>query len=442
MGTKSILRLKVPSMQKNHPIRKTSPEGIIENSRLPLSRVPTRGTWWLTGLIVAFSSLALFAGCSKQAPPPPHAPAQVEAITIEPKDTPVVFEFVGQTQSSHQVEIRARVNGFLDKRTYTEGALVKNGEVMFKIDPKPFQAQLDAAQGALAQQQARLTTARANLARVKPLVQQDALSQKDLDDAVGQEQGAAAAVESAKANVEEAKLNLSYTTVYTPVTGLSSYARLQDGSYINQSNSLLTYVSQIDPIWVNFSLSENDMLKYKGQTAKGQLIVPKDENYEVEIKLADGSTFPKRGRITFADADFNQQTGTFLLRATIPNPVGMLRPGQFVRAYIHGMVRPKALLVPQRAVQQGSKGHFIWVINKEGKAESRPVVVGDWHGNDWIITEGLRAGDQVVVDGGLTLRPGDPVTIKAQAAAPEPAPASPAGKPESEKSKPGKTGRN
>jgi membrane fusion protein, multidrug efflux system len=432
-------------MEKKDPIMKTSPERIVNHRRPFLSKDPTREAWWLIGILVAFSSLALFTGCQKQAPPPPHPPAQVSVVKVEPKDTPIVFEFVAQTQSSHQVEIRARVNGFLDKRTYTEGALVKAGEVLFKMDPKPFQAQLDAAQGALAQQQARLTTARANLARVKPLVEQDALSQKDLDDAIGQEQGAAAAVESAKANVEEAKLNLGYTTIFAPVTGLSSYARVQEGSYVNQGNSLLTYVSQNDPIWVNFSLSENDMLKYRGQRKQGQLIAPKDEDYLVEIKLADGSIFPKRGRITFADADYNQQTGTFLLRATIPNPGGVLRPGQFVRAYIHGLVRPGAILVPQKAVQQGSKGHFIWVISKEGKAESRPVVVGDWIGNDWIINEGLQAGDQVVVDGGLTLRPGDPVTITAQAAASEPAPARPAAKPETEKtknSKNGKTGRN
>jgi membrane fusion protein (multidrug efflux system) len=432
-------------MEKNNPILKTSPEFLADHLKLYLSKVPTQTTLMFIGLLLAFSSLAVFTGCQKQAPPPAHPPAQVSVIKIEPKDTPMVVEFVGQTQSSHQVEIRARVNGFLDKRMYTEGALVKDGDVLFKMDPKPFQAQLDAAQGALAQQQARLTTAKANLARVKPLVEQDALSQKDLDDAVGQEQGAAAAVESAKANVEEAKLNLSYTTILAPVTGLSSYARVQEGSYINQGNSLLTYVSQNDPIWINFSMSENDMLKYREQAKKGQLIAPKDENFEVEVKLADDSIFPKRGRITFADAEYNQQTGTFLLRATVPNPGGVLRPGQFVRAYIHGMVRPKALLVPQSAVQQGPKGHFIWVINKEGKAESRPIVVGDWQGNDWIITQGLQAGDQVVVEGGLALQPGAAVTIKAQSSAPEQPPAAPAPKPaagKTEAGKSGKTGRN
>lgn len=366
--------------------------------------------------------LFLIVGCKKKDLPQARPPAQVSVIKVEPKDTPIVIEFVGQAQSSHQVEIRARVNGFLDKRTYVEGTLVHKSDVMFKMDPKPFQTQLDAAQGELAQQQARLRTAQANLARVKPLVEQDALSQKDLDDATGQEQTAAAAVESAKANVQQAKLNLGYTTITTPVTGLSSYARVQDGAYVNQSNSLLTYVAQIDPIWVNFSLSENDVLKYRGEAGRGQLVKPKEGAYEVEVELGDGSIFPKRGRITFADAEYNQQTGTFLVRATLPNPGGVLRPGQFVRVHVLGALRPKAILVPQRAVQQGAKGHFIWVVDKEGKAEPRPVVVGDWMGNDWFITQGLVAGDQVVVDGGLSLKPGEPVMVMVQASTVKPAP--------------------
>ena len=381
-----------------------------------------RSSFLFLFLTIFCLAVPLFVGCKKGDVSQVRPPAQVSVIKIIPQDTPLVVEFVAQTQSSHQVEIRARVNGFLDERTYVEGTLVHAGDIMFRMDPKPFQAQLDAAQGELAQQQARLRTAQANLARVKPLVEQDALSQKDLDDAIGQEQTAAAAVESAKANVEEARLNLGYTKIITPVTGLSSYARVQDGAYINQSNSLLTYVSQVDPIWVTFSMSENDVLKYRGEEARGQLVSPKEKAYEVEVELGDGSIFPERGRITFADAELNQQTGTFLVRATFPNPKDLLRPGQFVRARVHGAMRPKAILVPQRAVQQGGKGHFVWVINAENKAEQRPVVVGDWLENDWFITEGLNAGDRVVVDGGLTLRPGEPVMVMDRASTVKPAP--------------------
>ena len=392
-----------------------------------------RSSFLFLFLTIFCLAVPLFVGCKKGDVSQARPPAQVSVIKIIPQDTPLVVEFVAQTQSSHQVEIRARVNGFLDERTYVEGTLVHAGDIMFRMDPKPFQAQLDAAQGELAQQQARLRTAQANLARVKPLVEQDALSQKDLDDAIGQEQTAAAAVESAKANVEEARLNLGYTKIITPVTGLSSYARVQDGAYINQSNSLLTYVSQVDPIWVTFSLSENDVLKYRGEEARGQLVSPKEKAYEVEVELGDGSIFPERGRITFADAELNQQTGTFLVRATFPNPKDLLRPGQFVRARVHGAMRPKAILVPQRAVQQGGKGHFVWVINAENKAEQRPVVVGDWLENDWFITEGLSAGDRVVVDGGLTLRPGEPVMVMDRASTVKPAPDGRASKAEAKK---------
>lgn len=383
--------------------------------RHPLVRV----SWNLALLVTACAILVPLIGCKKETVKQALPPPQVSVVKIEPRDTPVVVEFVGQTQGSHQVEIRARVNGFLDKRTYTEGSTVRAGQVMFKMDPKPFQAQLDAARGALSQQQARLKTARANLARVKPLVQQNALSQKDLDDATGQEQAAAAAVEAAQAGVEQAKLNLGYTTIYSPVAGLSSYARVQEGAYINPQNSLLTYVVQANPIWINFSLSENDVLKYRGQAEQGRLIVPKNGAYVVEALLADGSSFPYRGRITFADADYNPQTGTFLVRATLPNPGVVLRPGQFVRVNLHGAIRPNAVVVPQRAVQQGAKGHFVWVVNKEGKAEPRPIVVGEQIGNDWFVSSGLRAGDQVVVDGGLALRPGEPVTIQTAQASPE-----------------------
>jgi membrane fusion protein (multidrug efflux system) len=225
----------------------------------------------------------------------------------------------------------------------------------------------------------------------------------------------AAAVVKAGAEVEQARLNLGYTTIYSPVNGFSSYARVQEGAYVNLQNSLLTYVVQADPIWVNFSVSENDMLKYRGQTEQGQLRVPRNGAYEVEVVLGDGSVFPQRGRITFADAEYNPQTGTFLVRATLPNPGAVLRPGQFVRVHLRGAVRPRAIVVPQRTVQQGAKGHFVWAVTKDGKAEPRPVTVGDWIGNDWFITSGLQAGDKVVVEGGMALRPGEPVRVKARA---------------------------
>jgi membrane fusion protein, multidrug efflux system len=357
-----------------------------------------------------------FTGCGKEEAKPQARPAEVFVVKIEPRDTPVTFEYVAQTQSSQQVEIRARVNGFLDKRVYTEGSVVKAGQVLFLMDKKPFQAQVDDAAAALARQNAALDTARLNLDRVKPLVAQTALSKKSLDDATGVYESYAAAVEQAKAQLALAQLNLSYCTIASPVAGITSAALQQDGAYISAANSQLTTVSVLSPIWVNFSLSENQLQSYRDQVARKLIISPGGENYEVEVILVDGSLFPHKGRITFTAPLFNAQTGTFLLRVTVANPNGTLRPNQFVRVRLNGALRPNAILVPQRAVQQGGKGHFVWVVSKEGKAESRPVLVGDWHGDDWFITEGLQAGEQVVVDGGLTLQPGVAVTAKPLAA--------------------------
>jgi membrane fusion protein (multidrug efflux system) len=370
------------------------------------------------GIFVAMAFLSPACESKKEASAPP--PPVVTVMEIVQRDVPIAFEFVAQTQSSHLVNIQARVSGFLDKRLYPEGAQVKEGQVLFQMDAKPFQVQLDQAKAALAKQEAALETARLNLERTKPLTEQNALSQKDLDDATGQYLSAAAATEQAKAQVESAKLNLSYTTITSPVTGLSSSAHQTDGTYINPQNSLLTTVSVLSPIWVNFSISENEMYKYRGQEAKGLLRAPNYKDYEVEIILVDGSVYPYIGRMTFAEPSYNAQTGTFLIRATVHNPDGVLRPNQYVRARLKGAIMPKAILVPQRAVQQGSKGHFVWVVGKENKVEQRPVIVGDWQGDDWFIYEGLRSGEQVVIDGGLTLRPGATVTIKPYGAGQKP----------------------
>lgn len=371
------------------------------------------GIRWGGAALVVFAAAVLISGCSKHeaAATGPHA-AEVSALTVKGQTVPVTFQFVGQTESSQQVEIRARVNGFLEKRVYTEGSFVKPGQVLFIMDKKPFEADLQAANGELAQQQARLTTARANLNRVKPLVADNALAAKDLDDATGQEQAAAAAVEAAKAKVSESTLNLGYTTINSPLAGLSSFAKVQDGAYISSANSLLTYVARLDPMRVNFSLSENESLRLRDEMNKGLLHGSPRDDYEVELVLADGSVFPAHGRITFADASFSQETGTFLLRAELPNPQGTLRPGQFVRVNVIGFSRPNAIIVPQRAVQQGPRGAYVWVADKENKAQQRPVTAGDWMGDQWLVSEGLKDGERVVVDGFLRLGPGLPVKVK------------------------------
>jgi membrane fusion protein (multidrug efflux system) len=358
------------------------------------------------GLLLMLA-VALVPGCGKNEPAPAaRPPVDVTTISVAPGDTPVTFEFVGQTQSSREVEIRGRVDGFLDKRLYKEGDLVRAGQPLFQMDRKPFEAALQSAKGQLAQQQAALDVAVANLGRVKPLAAQNAVSQKDLDEAVGNEQKAKAAVLAAQGQVQTAALNLGYTSIVSPLTGLSSSAKLQEGTYISPSNNLLTYVAQVDPIWINFSISENEILRFRDQAAKGLLRLPKDNNFDVQLVLADESTYPNRGKISFSDPSFSKDTGTFQVRSSFANPKGSLRPGQFVRVRVEGAVRPNAISVPQRAVQQGAKSHFVWVANKDGKAEQRIVDVGDWNGDNWFINQGLAAGDQVVVDGAIRVSPG------------------------------------
>jgi membrane fusion protein, multidrug efflux system len=373
------------------------------------------GACWRTALLAA--GLSVLAGCSEKPAAPPRPPTEVTAMTVAAQDTPVAFEFVAQSQSSREVEIRARVEGFLDKRLYTEGDLVKAGQVMFQIDPKPFEAALQSAQGQLAQQQARWEVTKLNLARVRPLAEQNAVSKKDLDDAIGNEQQAKAAVLAAQGQVRTAQLNLGYTTISSPLTGLSSFAKRQEGSFVTPGESgLLTYVAQMDPMWVNFSISENELLSYRDDIAAGRLKFPANSEFSVEVVLADGSVFPNKGRISFADPSFSKETGTFLVRSVVSNPKGSLRPGQFVRVLVKGATRPNAILVPQRAVLQGAKSHYMWVI-KDGKAEQRVVDVGEWHGDDWFILQGIKPGEQVVVDGAIRVAAGAPLKVVEKAPA-------------------------
>ena len=363
-------------------------------------------------LSLAVSVLLLACGEKPQAPPP--APPEVTVLKVEPKDTPVIFEFVGITESSQQVEVHSRVNAFLDDRLYTEGGIVKKGDVMFQMDPKPFQVQLDAANAALAEQKARLWTASADLKRVKPLAKAKAVSMKELDDSQGRVNAAAAAVEMAKAEVETAKLNLGYTTIYAPVTGASSFARVQNGAYVDQQDSLLTYVAQLDPIWIDFSVSEDKMLSVREQLKDGTLLhLEGVEGLNIKLVMADGSIYPETGQLFFQDANYSTDTGTFLVRATIGNPDEILRPGQFVQVQVVGYIRPKAIMVPQQAVLQGAKGFFVWVVDSGGKAQVRAVTVGDWHGDEWFISKGLKSGDQVVTDGLVRLAKETPVKIVA-----------------------------
>jgi membrane fusion protein, multidrug efflux system len=377
-----------------------------------LPRLPTAGA--LAAVLLAL------AGCGQEAAAPEARPApQVTVLTVQGQDIPFTPSFVAQTESSRQVNIVARVSGFLDRIAYQEGELVKEGQLMFQLDPKPFQAQLEAARGALQSQQARFATAQANLSRVKPLAEQNALSQSDLDRAQGEHDAAKAAVYSAQASLTQAELNLGYATIRSPVTGLAGRALQRQGAFINSmaESANLTYVAAIHPIWVSFSISQNQAARWAEEARLGQVRQPKSLDYEIDLVMPDGTPFPQKGRINFADPSFSPDTGSFTVRAVLPNPKMEMRPGMFVTALMKGAVRPNAIVVPQLAVQQGSNGHLVYVVNAEGNAELRPVVVGDYVGQkDIVITGGLKPGDRVIVDGVLKVVPGQPVKIAAPAA--------------------------
>jgi len=370
------------------------------------------------GLFV-ITALTLTA-CKKEEVTAPPVPVEVNAIKVEPQTVPVKTSFVAQVESSHQVEIVARVNGFLEKILYQEGDVVKQGQILFMMDQKPFIAQVEAARGALENTQAQLWTAQANLNRIKPLAELDAASKSDLDNAIGSVKSAQAAVHSAEARLDETELNLSYTEIKAPVTGVTGQALVREGTYLTAGpGGHLSYVAQIDPIWINFSVSQNQYAAAQQENAEGLRIPPPNSEYHVELKLSGGDKYPHSGKLNFVDPSFNTDTGTFLVRAELPNPEAKLQPGMFVEAIISGSTRPNALLVPQRAVQQSSNGHVVFVVSSQGTAEVRPVIVGDWVGQDWIIEKGLKPGEQVVTDGFQRLAPGAPVKVTDAKLAPE-----------------------
>ena len=352
-------------------------------------------------------------------------PAEVTVQTVAPQTFPVSFEYVGQTAGSKDVEVRARVTGIIEKRQYQEGSFVKAGQPLFTIDARPYQAQVAAANAEVARAQAQKAQADRELARLKPLAERKAIGQKEADDAASNADFAAAAVKSAQAKLAELALNLGYTKVVAPISGLSSRAQKSDGSLATANETLLTTISQIDPIWIVFNVSENEQLRLNRAVAAGQLQLPKDNAYDVTVQLSDGSAFPRQGRINFADTRVNPTTGTYEMRAEIPNSDGALKPGQFVRVILRGATRQNALAVPQVAVLDGPQGKFVYVAgkDKDGKdvALPRPVGVGDWVDargtNQWVIESGLKPGDPVIVNGIAKLMPGGP--IKLGAAAPE-----------------------
>ena len=365
--------------------------------------------------IVPVVLAAVLAACG-QAGSQPHGqmpPPEVAAVEVEAKRLPVAYEYTGQTAGYREVEVRARVTGILLKRNYREGELVKRGQSLFQIDPAPFQVAFARAEADLATAQARQAQAARDAERMKAVIDIKAVSRKEFDDAASAAQIAAAEVKAAQARVAEAKLNLDWTRVESPINGVSSRALRSEGTLVSGPDVLLTAVTQTDPIYVIFGIPESELLRIRRDVDAKRLQLPADGRFDVTVTLADGSVYGKAGKVDFADVRVNANTGTVETRAELPNPAGGLKPGQFVRARLAGAVRPAAITVPQRAVLEGPKGKFVYVVNAESKAEARPVQVGEWVGESWVIDSGLAPGDKVIVDGVLKIGPGAPVRVAA-----------------------------
>jgi len=359
----------------------------------------------------------LIAGCGSKAAAPAAAPAPVPArvVEVQPRSVPIVVEGVGSVEGSKEVEVRSRVTGTLKRTLYKEGDVVRAGAALFQIDPEPFEIALATAKSQLAQEQARNEQVRREAGRLKDLVAQRAISQKEFDDATSSAKLSDAAIDAAKQRVKQAELDLSYTNVVAPVGGITGRAQRSEGSLIavTGADSLLTTLSQVDPVWVRFSLSESDLAKLPG----GRL--SRDLNPEIRVVLPDGSQFPTKGRLNFAASTIDPRLATLQLRAEFPNGGAGLLPGQFVRVQLVAGKRDNVFLVPQVAVTQTETGYLVFALDAEGKAQLRPVKVGDWIGKDWTVLEGLKAGDKVVVDNLQKLRPGSQVSQVAQADPPK-----------------------
>lgn len=361
-----------------------------------------------------FLTILLLAGCSK-APSTESLPAipQVEFISVTTRTIPDEPEFIGQTEAFRPVEIRPQVSGIIKKVFFTEGRNVKKGDQLYLIDPVPFRAIYLSAKARVAQTQVRLDQAKQDLARVQPLLKQQAVSKKNVDDAVAEVGAAKAALEAAQSDLIKAKFDLDNTLITAPVDGRIGRSHFYEGRLVSAQTTLLATIDQLDPMYVNVSVPESYLLRRRRELAEHKVERPDIFQLRGLMTFSDGSIYPEEGVLDFSDVALRPETGTLQGRFVFPNPEGKgspgqsyFYPGQFVKVRIKGYSRIDAILIPQRAVQQGPTGSFVYVINGEEKIELRPVQASSWHGTEWLIEKGLRAGEQVVVEGLFRIQPG------------------------------------
>jgi membrane fusion protein (multidrug efflux system) len=349
-------------------------------------------------------------GCKQEAASlPAPGPPEVQVATVTTQTLVEEPEFVGQSESSRPVEIRSQVTGLIKERFFREGRDVKQGAKLYRIDPVPFEAAVLTAKATVAQAEARLIQAKQNLARVKPLLAEQAVSQKDVDDAVAEGLAAKASLEAAKGQLVKAKFDLDNTLITAPISGMIERTKVYEGRLVAAQTDLLTVIHQIDPMYVTASLPENYILQQRRELAARQMEQPDQYRLKGVITFADGSIYPHEGALDLLDVGLRTDTGSRDARFVFPNPTGALLPGQFVRLRVKGYTRPSAILVPQRAVQQGPKGPIVFVVGEGDKVEIRPVQATSWQGTQWLVEDGLKSGERVIVEGVHRIQPGAPV---------------------------------
>jgi len=363
-------------------------------------------------LIVALLHLSACGeqGATATAPAPP--PPEVSVTTIALERVVITTELPGRLEATRVAQVRARVAGVVLKRVFQEGSDVKAGDVLFRIDPAPFEAAFNSAQATLAKAEANLAQANLKVQRYKPLVETTAISQQEFDDATTAQKQTAADVASAKAARDTAKLNLGYATVTAPISGRIGRALVTEGALVGQGEAtLLATIQQIDPIYVNLTQSSADVLRLQRATASGKLKTLNGGSPKVELIAADGRVYPHAGKLLFSDISVDESTGAVTLRAEFPNPDRTLLPGMYTRAKLEQAVHDQAITVPQQAVMRSPDGASVLVVGADGKVAAQSIKTDGTHGDKWIVSQGLKAGDRVVVEGlqkakaGATVKP-------------------------------------
>jgi RND family efflux transporter MFP subunit len=388
--------------------------------QLPMADAP------LAVLLVLGVSL-LSIGCREknaQAGNPPAA--DVEVAQVEQKDVPIYGEWIGTLDGLVDADVKAQVTGYLLKQAYVEGSVVRKGQLLFQIDPRPFEATLDQAKAQLAQAEAQLANAEAtqlqaqlNVNKYTPLAQEQAASQQDLDNAVQTNVASKAtvlnskaAIQAAQAAVKSAQINLDFTRLIAPIDGIAGQAQLQVGALVNTSGSTITTVSTVDPIKVFFTVSEQEYLAFNRLYPTEATRTAEEKRLPLELILADATTYPKKGKFYFADRAVNQNTGAIRIAGLFDNPGNILRPGQYARIRAATSIRQGALLIPQRAVSELQGSYQVAVVDHENKVSIVPVKVGEQIGSLWVVADGLKPGDRVVAEGVQKVRPGAQVNPK------------------------------